>query len=502
MIKNYYEVTILWGGSGRKCARLLADELTKRHYEDYMPINSFIFEKEALESNSIMDEVIKKIKHSSACIVVLTFDDVDNTRVRQNILIETGIAWTLLGKDNLMFLSDKSVIPEDFPSNIRTNINTNYFDKSDLESTIQNVCNELIKTHNIHSTKNLLSLSDYVYDGRILDDLDANFNEGKADVQLKKIIIKWKDAVERFDYLHERIMYVIERIAFLPIFGSDSEIVSFMKSIKDEIVPTDRDRMHSGDGEISRELQNVMNMTNQVIEYTLLKNQEKTNRCLNNPLENKRDTEMVERNFRRIFNELEVFISGFEKGVFSYNWLIKIVAYDYAALTKMKMYVIDSKPCSAENRGDLEDAINYFEKAKNLAQKYDVASENIWLGYIQYNLARAYKDKYDFTKDESLLMRIKDNLLDAIGYREGWLASEYYKGLFSTALSYEFFIASYYDYLLRNSLEGYSTETPEENLDNIISLRNMLTNYCDKSELGTLYRIRDKIDDLIAEIRG
>ena len=500
MIKKYYTVTILWGKSGRDCAAKLAAELKKRHVEEYVPINAFIFEKEALDSSSIMDDVIDKISKSSACVIILTFDDDNGTRVRQNILIETGIAWTKLGKEKLIFLSDKMNLPEDFPSNIRTEINTNFFDKSDPSVTVSKVCNELIASHRIKSTEKLLTSPEYIYDGRVLDDIEEFLGEEKADVQMRQVTDTWKNSVRNFDYLHERIMYVIERVAFFPVVGNDRELAAFMKSIRDLIVPTQLDREHMGDEGISAELRGAMNLTNQVIEYTMLKMQDETRQCIKNPLANRRNTEKIERKFGRIHQEIRNFIDDFESGKYSYNWLLRIVAYDYAALSKMKMYDIDIKPESEENQRDLYEAIEYFEKARDLAQEKDVESGHIWLGFLQYNLARAYHRKYNVTGEEGLIDDIKDNLLDAIGYREEWSQNEYYKGIFATALSYEYFLASHYDYALRNDLKGYSDETAEENLENVMALRETLNHYCDESELGILYRMRDQIDELIERI--
>jgi hypothetical protein len=499
VLSRYYEFTILWGRSGRDCARKLADEIKRRHEEEYMPVKAFIFEKEALDSSSIMDDVIHKISKSSACIIILTFDDVDGTRVRQNILIETGIAWTLLGKENLLFLSDQREIPKDFPSNIRTNINTNFFDKNDPDRTVQRVCNELIKSRGIHSTKDFLSMPNYTYDGKILDDLEQPISTGKAEVQLRSIIKNWKEAIESFEYLQERIMYVIERVAFFPILGSDDELVTFMKDVKELIVPTALDKEHMQENR-SEVLKNSMILTNQIVEYSILKTQPETRQCLKDPFANKRLTEKVERGFGKIYQEIKRVIDDFEAEKNHYNWLIRIVAYDYAALSKMKMFVIDANPTSKENQQDLEEAILYFEKAKLLAKDEDVESGNIWLGFIQYNLSRAYESKYTIKKEAKLISLIKENLLDAIGYREEWTQNEYYKGIFSTALSYEYFLASYYDYMLRYDLKGYSDETPEENLENVKELRNILNHYCDKTELGTLYRMRDQIDGLIEKI--
>ena len=58
MINNYYDVTILWGKSGRNCAKKMAERLESLHENEYLPIRPYIFEKDAMDSSSIMSSVI------------------------------------------------------------------------------------------------------------------------------------------------------------------------------------------------------------------------------------------------------------------------------------------------------------------------------------------------------------------------------------------------------------------------------------------------------------
>ncbi len=499
MIKNYFEVTILWGRSGRPCAKRMAEELNRLHEDNYLPVRPYIFEKEALDSSSIMSSVIDKIHNSTACIIILTFDDVEETRVRQNILIETGVAWSILGREKLIFLSNKRPLPDDFPSNIKSEIQINYFDISNPDETVRKVCNELIKSNKMRENKNVLNNPEYIYDGRVIDDIDSLVKDGKSDAQLASIIEKWVENTGRFDYLQEKILYVLERVAFFPVMGTDSNLLSFLKKIEALISPSEFDLRHSENGLISVELSDAMDLTNNIIQYTELKTQKETIECLKNPSKNKRKTESVERKFRSIYEKIKKVIDDFEHGECDYIWLVKVIAYDYAALCKLKMFEIDADFSSGENKQDLVDAINCFDKAIELARKYDNNSEKLWLGFLQYNIARAYYKMYCFDNNPELIDLIKDNLFDAIEYREGWSKSEYYQGVFATALSYEYFLASLYDYRLRNDCEEYRTETKEENLENVKALRQELNKYCLESELGVLYKMRDDIDEFIAE---
>ena len=419
--------------------------------------------------------------------------------MRQNILIETGIAWTKLGRERLVFLSDRMQVPDDFPSDIKSEIQINYFDMNDLDETVENVCKELIKSNNIRSNRDLLFSPEYIYDGKVLNDIEPFIRAGKTETQLENIVDKWIYNIGRFDYLQEKLMYVLERVAFFPVMGNDENILAFLKKIEGMISPSAADLRHTQNGILKQELSDAMILTKQIISYTELKTRNDTLECLKDPLKNRRKTENTERKFRIIHDEIKKIISNFEDEKSSFIWLIKVIAYDYAALSKIKMYEIDIERESEENIQDLNEAIEYFIKAIELAKMYDHNSEKLWLGYLQYNIARAYYKKYCIENDRSLLNDVKDNLLDAIEYRERWSKSDYYKGIFATALSYEYFLASVFDYKLRKNCEGYSNESKEEILCNALDLREELNRYCIESEVGVLYRMRDIIDDFIKE---
>jgi len=502
MMEKYFETTVFWGGSGREYASKMAEKLNALHEQEYMPIKAYIFDKQAMDSASIMNSVMDKLDNSSACIIVLTFDDDGGTRVRQNVLLETGAAWAKLGRDNLIFLSEKSVLPDDFPSNIKGEIQINHFDRNSIDDTVERVCKELLQTHRITSARDRLTEPSYIFDGRVLDDIDQSIRAGKTEAQLRSIIECWSDNVKRYDYLQEKILYILERVAFFPVMGDDDGLLEFLGKIKDHIAPTKLDLSHYENGKLPAEYENAMILAKQIVDYTELKSRKDTRECIRDPSENVRATDIIERKFRSIFSEIKKVIDTFESDECRYIWLVRIVAYDYAALCQMKMYEIDSDFDSEENRKDLDEAIRFFTMAIDIAKRHDTNSGNLWLGYLQYNIARAYHKKYLCTHDRQYLSMVKDNLLDSIGYRERWSKNEYYKGIFATALSYEYFLASFFDCKLRDQLEGYTKESKDDNLMSLQHLRSELYNYCVESELGVLYRMLKDVDDYIESRRN
>lgn len=87
MISKYKNISIIYGGSGAECAESIHKKLIQDHISFYYPIRSLIMKKEILSSANIMETVQNIISNLSACVIILTFDDIDNTRVRQNVLI-------------------------------------------------------------------------------------------------------------------------------------------------------------------------------------------------------------------------------------------------------------------------------------------------------------------------------------------------------------------------------------------------------------------------------
>ena len=57
-----------------------------------------------LNSENIVSTIKAIISESDVCIILLTFDDIRNTRVRQNILIELGMAMVLLDSSKIYYL--------------------------------------------------------------------------------------------------------------------------------------------------------------------------------------------------------------------------------------------------------------------------------------------------------------------------------------------------------------------------------------------------------------
>ena len=501
MVQKYKNVAIVYGGSGRKYAEAIKKAIIQRHSDEMIPFQAKILDKVILDSKSIMDYVVQMLSEASVYVIILTFDDVNNTRVRQNILLETGIAWTLGGKSNCIFLSDRDNIPNDFPSNIKTDINVNYFKAENINAVAQSVCDEIISKLNFDSASNLLYDNYYTFDGKILDDIPEEILEKKSNVQLQCILEEWKSSMNSFDYFEEKVIYFLERMPFLPVFNNDENLHTFLYEVSSIIAPSGDDikRYHHS----SEDINQLYRFVEQIIKYSDLKLEKAFLAQMKNP--KKYCTQLKEyiKKYKFVANKIQSYIEYMNQRK-EMNWLIQITAYDYLALAKLKVFEINQAIGNrqAEYITLIDSIINTFEKAASIAEKKDTCSNCIWLGFIKYNLARAYIHKYKLTADAESLELFEEALLESIDIRHSWYSRNMYHGVFATAMSYEYFIAAQLDYSLRNDIVDYTNDSPIEIISQIKALKSELDKFCRESELGRLYDVRDIIGELEKRIKA
>ena len=71
------------------------------------------------------------------------------------------------------------------------------------------------------------------------------------------------------------------------------------------------------------------------------------------------------------------------------------------------------------------------------------------------------------------------------------------KGVFSTALSLEYFLALKHEYELYDTLSGYSSERPEQIYEEIRGSLAELTIYCRTTGLEKLFAMREDFEELM-----
>jgi hypothetical protein len=242
MIEGYKKVSVIYGQGGRKCALGIRENIKKLHYEEGMPVESFLLADELLSSEDIVSRVKEIIESSSQCIILLTFDDADGSRVRQNVLIEIGMALVMIGREKCFVVSEKPFLPDDFPSDIRGALNLNYMDIRDAGPAADKITAEIVRKLILKSHSRLLMNQKYVYDyTRVLDDVPGAVFEEKPDLQLAHILDVWLYRVRSFTFTEQRICYILERIIFLPIFPGDEKLKDFLSGLKDAVRSEVRD---------------------------------------------------------------------------------------------------------------------------------------------------------------------------------------------------------------------------------------------------------------------
>ncbi len=498
MINKYKNISIIYGASGKECALKMDAELKRLHLDEFYPIRSYILANEILSSTSILDTVKNIIASSSACIVILTFDDMDGTRVRQNVLVEIGMALMLLKKENCFFISEKRSLPDDFPSDLQGVVNPNYFDKNDLDTIVRKTADELVRHLNIKNYRDILKDNNYIYDyKRVLDDIPIHVFEEKADVQLEHILDEWEKNISSFEFVVERIMYLVERLKFFPDFNCNDRFFAFLSSIEDMIRPTERDFEFYD----RAYLINTCNFVTNIIRYSTIKLNKQVLECLAHPSEHREELKRHQIEFKEIADELRDFIDDFEGGVYDYNWLLKIMAYEYVALAYMKyLACIDRFDESILPLMDY--IIESYEKVITTGKRNDPYSKILWLGYAQYDLTRAYENLYRVFGDDKYLLKMEEYSQASIVTRYKWFCENPFKGVFSNALSYEYFLVYKYEYELRYKYPNYSKySTDEEILGGLDKLKGELNRYCEATGLGRLYDMRDGIDKLMTNVK-
>ena len=239
MLEQYRYISIIYGNTGRDCALYLSESIEKMHLAEGFPVKTHLLADEILNSGTILDTIKELILSSKACIVILTFDDVNNTRVRQNVLVEIGMAASCIDRDKCFYISEKIPLPDDFPSDIKSSVNPNYFDKDDLEDVFSRLKPVICRQLELESNRGLLEEEEYEYDYRnLLCDIPASVLNEPPEDQLNHILTIWTENIGRYDFVSERIMYLAERITFFPNFKNDDLFLNCIKKIEATIKPS------------------------------------------------------------------------------------------------------------------------------------------------------------------------------------------------------------------------------------------------------------------------
>lgn len=499
MINRYQKISIIYGTGGRECALCIHRLLKDLHEQEGMPVESHLLAEELLSSADIVNRVRDIISSSSRCIILLTFDDQDGKRVRQNVLVEIGMALVLIGREKCYVVSEKKFLPDDFPSDIKGALNPNYMEIRNAEESAEKITRTIIKEMRLKTHLGILDDQKYIYDYmKVLDDIPGPVFEEKPDLQMAHILDTWIDHVLLFTYTEERICYILERVVFFPIFPGNNKMKHFLLRMKEAI----RTEVRDFEEEETEDLIAGRALVMRILEYVELR--QIHDRAIGD--------NMLLYEYERIAEELEDIIDRLDQGEIRLNWYLKVAALDYAALSRMHM--LNMVPESETDSSILQEkVIAPLNRVEEIIRKNCRRAGELWNGYVYYNLSRAYEKMYRLEQKEDAagtaysdqqaedaFKKIKEYSLRSISIRRRWIENGM-KGIFSTALSYEYFLAVKYEYELCESLPGYSEKTPERMTEDIRRTLAELSVYCKTTGLEKLFTIRDSFEKMIVRLK-
>ena len=470
MIQRYKDVSIIYGGSGRRYAEALNDKLTKISQEKRYPIQATIINEKIL-TRELLSDVMRLFKESEFCVAFLTKEDycmvggIEKKRLRQNVVFEMGMALIELGRERCIILSDFDVKESDFdlPSDMNS-LEILPFDGENLDEVLDDVIDKLLKLsqksvvtgvglESIPKYDYLLTRKKYWvdYENIFVERPITLASEGKD--FFTDTLVYWITECKSLPHYDEKCIYLLERIGFLPIFGKIPAAVDFMDQAE-ELVASYRpsDIGYYGD---TRLLDFTKNLVQCVIDYTILKT---------------KDINAHSR-VRKYKSLLQNMLSETAPTLDTVNPLIMVAYYDYIGLTYLRIYREENK------ESDLLKAKEAFVTALKYVSSVDLAMQ-IWSGFLNYNLARVFSEYDD--PDQA-----KEYYEKAITIRGRWLKASNYNVTVRNALSSEYFIARI-DYI--DMCRKFDLMSPEEIQDEYSDMEKELDFYSD---------IDDKIDRLI-----
>ncbi len=474
MIKKYKTVSIVYGSSGRVYAEKLNAKIENLQSELRYPIQSKIV-MESILTRDILSSVTSLFRDTQICITILTADDVCLTgndkkcRVRQNVIMELGMALFHLGRENCILLS--TFDPRDERVELPSDMNGLEI-KQIYDDTVDEVFDQIIKkvltiTASLNSSKGIERYDNLLTRDVYLIDYENLFSDQPAyDTESGKnygdyVLDSFVDECKTFNHYDERAMYFFERIGLIFAFGLGNHMLDWYKKMEPLLASfTAQDIEESGDKKLLSIVRDVMSL--------LIRNVYRT----------------AEESNEYILQDM---CDEFESITLpeNVNPLISMVFYDYKGLAYMGLFD------KTKNPEHIKQAIFYFEKVmEEYADRIDF-NLNLWSGFVLYNLARAFDRLNDVSPDPELVEKSMKTFSKAVIVRKRWLTPETFNENVKYTLSYEYFIAKL-DHL--NAMAKTNYKPIEYIRMEYEKVAGEIETYCDKD--GRLQGISDVQDRL------
>ncbi len=438
MIKKYKKISIIYGSSGRAYAEKLNSKIEKLQTEQRYPIESKIVMENIL-THDILSSVTSLFRESQICIAILTADDLclvngqEKRRVRQNVVMELGMALFHLGRENCILLSTFDVKDSaiELPSDMNgLEIKQMCEENADLvfDQVIEKILSitaELNSGNAIDRYDNLLAREDYFidYENLFSDHRSYNPEEGKSYGDF--VLDSFVEECASLTHYDERAMFFFERIGLIYAFGLGNHMVDWyikMQPLLENL--TAKDIAESKDRKTLGVIRDVVCL------------------LINNVLRTREDRgEYVH---REICDDFEA-ISLPE----NVNPLISTVFYDYKGLAYKALFG------NTKNTEYLKTAIFYFEKIMNEYADLIGFNLKLWSGFVLYNLGGAYDKLNDIEPNKAYVEKANYYFKEAIKERKKWLTPKTFNENVKYTLSYEYFIAKldHLNFMAKNDVQ-------------------------------------------------
>lgn len=483
MIEKYKTISIIYGGSGGNYAKTLNKMINDYETENRYPLTSRIVMEQIL-TKDILAEVSNLFRETEICIAFLTAEDCclkegeQVYRLRQNVVFELGMALFHLGREKCILLGDfaDKMAQVELPSDM-SGLDIRFFNKQNQTQVFDEVLKKVLQLSRASSLPeeskkeipqydNLLRRNRYYVDySQLFRRYDKKIGLKNKDY-LQNLLQEWLSECKSLKYFDERLMYVLERIAFMPIFGKQDAVSNWYISAEDIVGEYDeRDIDYYQNAKLLKYAKNVFNVVNTYIKYKMVDGL--------NPEQS--DYEELLMNLK---------FTPPPKGE-SINPLIEVLYYDYMGLIHMHIYSY------TKSFDELLSAKFCYEKIINeYLDKVDLGL-SVWGGFLYYNLARLYGKIWENKPETVDTDELLNAYLRATSIRKRWLSVTGFNSMIQNALSYEYFIAKI-DYIQQMKTLGVKTE--EEINNEYQKVEGEIESYCNDDErLERLLYVQEKL---------
>lgn len=481
MINQYKNIAIIWGGTfGAQNATRIQRILDDLHIKEGYPVKCKV-QLSPAPNQSIIHDVTNLFINCDYVVALLSLTDEGRKkgaekleeRLRQNVLIELGMAVSKLGIDRIAFMSDfdkKGDHVDGLPSDFDQLYFINISQASDavLKKIFQRIMEDTLK---IKPNRNIYTCETYTIDYKQLFCNFSQFPSSFSSEEMMNYFSAWEKESETFDWPCERYVYMFERIKFLSIFSRKDDTIKFLDNWRSNLKCHLADGMNFEETPMIRayEDRQLQELLDTVFEYLIYRLTPESR------LKRREKYESFAVQFGRL--EEEILNIG--------NPLFKVVMYEYWGLSLFHMNEINHDLTS------IDEVIRIFNEGFKYVPSVRT-SYDLWGGFYRYDLARAYQIKYGITRNAEDRRVAKEHFNSCVRIRKDWvlIPSPTY---FKIALNYEYFKAELHYLQFRAQTDSSSPEMMDEYRD---KARDLIVRI---EELQVVY---ERIDSIKNELKN